>query len=115
VHFYLVRMAHYFDSIKIALVCSAIMVLSSPMRNCLLMLDFPYQRVPIGATHAVIASKASVFSVTARGWLEEAMGENTREALKLRFDNPLRLAFHGAGSPQTRGCWSVGNWTGHWD
>jgi hypothetical protein len=35
------------------------------------MLDFPYQRVPISATYAIIASKAPVFSFTARGWLEE--------------------------------------------
>jgi len=39
-----------------------------------IMLDFPYQRVPISATYARIASKAPVFSFTARGWLEEPNG-----------------------------------------
>jgi len=43
-----------------------------------------------------MASKVHVFSFTARGWLEEPMGEKTREALKLQFDKWLRLEFQGA-------------------
>jgi hypothetical protein len=56
VRFYLVRMHYYcFDSIKIALVCSAIMVLSLAMRNCLLilmMIVYPWQFV--FASHNVL-------------------------------------------------------------
>jgi len=40
----------------------------------ILKLDFPYQRVSIGATYAVIASKFPAFSFTVRGWLEEPNG-----------------------------------------
>ena len=43
------------------------------------------------------------------------MGENIREALKLRFDKRLRLEFHGARITSDAGLLACRNWTRHWD